>query len=95
VEPAKAAPPVQDQSAPAKTEAPEVKGAPQPGKDEKQTTIPGMGEPTPAGKVVDFTAARDGATKGKPRKRLWPRIRTSRRTKQRMRPSPAGVAHQG
>lgn len=66
VEPAKAAPPVQDQPAPAKTEAPEVKGAPQPGKDEKQTTIPGMGEPTPAGKVVDFTAARDGATKGKP-----------------------------
>ena len=47
MEPAKAAPPVQDQSAPAKTEAPEVKGAPQPGKDEKQTTIPGMGEPTP------------------------------------------------
>ena len=66
MEPAKAAPPVQDRSAPAKTEAPEVKGAPQPGKDEKQTTIPGMGEPTPAGKVVDFTAARDGATKGKP-----------------------------
>lgn len=66
MEPAKAAPPVQDQSAPAKTEAPEVKGAPQPGKDEKQTTIPGMGEPTPAGKVVDFTTARDGATKGKP-----------------------------
>lgn len=39
VEPAKAAPPVQDQSAPAKTEAPEVEGAPQPGKDEKQTTM--------------------------------------------------------
>ena len=46
--------------------APSVAGAPQPGKDEKQTTIPGMGDPAPAGKVVDFTAARDGATKGKP-----------------------------
>ena len=40
--------------------------AEQPGKDEKQTTIPGMGDPAPAGKVVDFTAARDGATKSKP-----------------------------
>ena len=46
--------------------APSMEGAPQPGKDEKQTTIPGMGDPAPAGKVVDFTAARDGATKGKP-----------------------------
>ena len=44
VEPAKAAPPVQDQPAPAKTEAPEVEGVSQPGKDEKQTTIPGMGD---------------------------------------------------
>lgn len=99
VEPAKAAPPVQDQPAPAKADAsvvegapkvatppaaeqpapadkeapknkdapaPSKEGAPQPGKDEKQTTIPGMGDPTPAGKVVDFTAARDGATKGNP-----------------------------
>lgn len=98
VEPAKTAPPVQDQLSPAKTEAPEVEGAPKvitppaaeqpapagkeapkgkdapapskedspPGKDEKQTTIPGMEDPAPAGKVVDFTAARDGATKGKP-----------------------------
>ena len=99
VEPAKAAPPVQDQPAPAKAEspviedaskvvapptaeqqapagkevpkdkdapAPSMEGAPQPGKDEKQTTIPGMGDPAPAGKVVDFTAARDGSTKGKP-----------------------------
>ena len=65
-EPVKADPPVQEQSAPAKMEAPEVEGAPQPGKDEKQTTIPGMGDPAPAGKVVDFTAARDGAAKGKP-----------------------------
>ena len=65
---------MQDQSAPAKAEAPKDKdtpapskeGTPQPGKDEKQTTIPGMGDPDPAGKVVDFTAVRDGATKGKP-----------------------------
>ena len=85
-----AAPPVQDQPAPAKTEAPVVEGASKgvtplaaeapkdkdapapskegapPGKNEKQTTILGMGDPAPAGKVVDFTAARDGATKGKP-----------------------------
>ena len=27
-----------------------------------------MGDPAPAGKVVDFTAARDVVTKGKPRK---------------------------
>lgn len=73
VEPAKAAPPVQVQSAPAKAEAPKDKGAPAPskagtplGKDEKQTTIPGMGDPAPSGKVVDLTAVRDGATKGKP-----------------------------
>jgi len=66
VEPAKAAPPVQDQPAPAKTEAPEVEGVSQPGKDEKQTTIPGMGDPAPAGKMVDFTAAQEGAAKDKP-----------------------------
>ena len=106
VEPAKAAPPVQDQPAPAKADAsvvegapkvatppaaeqpapadkeapkdkdapaPSMEGTPQPGKDEKQTTIPGMGDPAPAGKVVDFTAARDGATKGKPPTRSRPR----------------------
>lgn len=75
VEPAKVVPPVQDQFAPAKTEAYVVEGVPkvathpaaeQSGKDEKQTTIPGMEDPAPAGKVVDFTAARNGATKGKP-----------------------------
>lgn len=73
VEPAKATSPVQEQPAPAKAEAPKDKDAPAPskestppGKDEKQTTIPGMGDPAPAGKVVDFTAARDGAAKGKP-----------------------------
>ena len=73
--------------------APSKEGVPPPGKDEKQTTIPGMGDPAPAGKVVDFTAARDGATKGKPRKRLRPRIRASRRIKRRMRLSPAGAVH--
>ena len=66
VEPAKTDSLVQDQPAPAKTEAPVVEGAPQPGKDEKQTTIPGMGDPAPAGKVVDFTAAREGTVEGKP-----------------------------
>ncbi|MGO5097077.1 hypothetical protein ACTQ34_14850 [Agathobaculum sp. LCP25S3_E8] len=98
IEPAKAAPPAQDQPAPAKAEAPVIedaskvvkpptaeqpapagKEAPKdkdapapskegspPGKGEKQATIPGMGDPVPAGKVVDFTAARDGATKGRP-----------------------------
>ena len=65
--------PTAEQLAPAGKEAPKDKDAPapskegtQPGKDEKQTTIPGMGDPAPAGKVVDFTAARDGAAKGKP-----------------------------
>ena len=98
VEPAKAAPPVQDQPAQAKVETTVVEGAPKvvpppgaeqpaqagkdtpkdkdasapskegapPGKDAKQTTIPGMRDPAPAGKVVDFTVARDGATRGKP-----------------------------
>ena len=73
VESAKAVPPVQDQPAPAGKEAPKDKDAPAPskegtppGKNEKQTTIPGMGDPAHSGKVVDFTAARDGATKGKP-----------------------------
>lgn len=70
-EPVKADSPVHDQPAPAKAGAPVIEdaskeGVPPPGKDEKQTTIPGMGDPAPAGKVVDFTAARDGATKGKP-----------------------------
>ena len=44
--------------------APSKEGAP-PGKDEKQTTIPGMGDPAPAGKVVDFTAVREGVVEGK------------------------------
>ena len=52
VESAKAVPPVQDQPAPAGKEAPKNKDAPAtskestlPCKDEKQTTIPGMGDP--------------------------------------------------
>ena len=66
-------PPVADQPAPADKEAPKAKDAPAPskegtppGKDEKQTTIPGMGAPAPPGKVVDFTAARDGSAKDNP-----------------------------
>lgn len=66
VEPIKADSTVQDQPSPAKTEFPVVEGAPQPGKDEKQTTIPGMRDPAPTGKVVDFTAVQEGAAKGKP-----------------------------
>ena len=65
-------PPVADQPAPADKEAPKAKDAPAPskegtppGKDEKQTTIPGMGDSAPAGKVVNFTAVRDGTAKGK------------------------------
>ena len=46
--------------------APSKENKPQPGKTDQQVTIPGMGDPTPAGKVVDFTAARDGTAKGKP-----------------------------
>ena len=38
-----------------------------------------MGDPAPAGKVVDFTAARDEAAKGKPEEKLRSRIRPSRR----------------
>ena len=44
VEPAKTAPPVQDQLAPAKTEAPEVEGAP------KAVTPPAAEQPAPVGK---------------------------------------------
>ena len=68
-----ATPPAAEQPAPASKEAPKDKDAPAPskegsplGKDKKQTTIPGMGDSALSGKVVDFTAARDGATKGKP-----------------------------
>lgn len=46
--------------------APSKEGAPQLDKDKKQTTISGMGDAAPAGKVVDFAATWDGAAKGKP-----------------------------
>lgn len=55
--------PMPEQPVPAK------ENTPQPDKDEKQTTIPGMGDPASAGKVVDFTAVRDGAAKDKPPER--------------------------
>ena len=48
---------------------PVVEGAPL-GKDEKQTTIPGMGDPAPAGKAVDFAVAREGAAKGNPTEKV-------------------------
>ena len=66
-----------EQPAPAEKDTPKEKVAPAAGKDapprdkeppdkplpeDKQTTIPGM--EAPAGKVVDFAAARDGAAKG-------------------------------
>ena len=66
-----------EQPAPAEKDTPKEKAAPAAGKDaplkdkeppdkslpeDKQTTIPGM--EAPAGKVVDFSAARDGAAKG-------------------------------
>lgn len=68
-----------EQPAPAEKDNPKDKGVPTTGKDnptkekeppdkplpeDKQTTIPGMEAPTPTGKVVDFTAAREGAAKG-------------------------------
>ena len=70
----KAPTPGAEQPAPSKQDNPKGKDKPtppkedksQPGKTDQQVTIPGMGDPAPAGKVVDFTAARDGAAKGKP-----------------------------
>ena len=70
----KAPTPGAEQPAPSKQDNPKGKDKPtppkedkpQPGKTDQQVTIPGMGDPTPAGKVVDFTAARDGTAKGKP-----------------------------
>ena len=38
---------------------------PQPGKDDKQTTIPGIGDHIPAGKTVNFTVAGDRETMGR------------------------------
>lgn len=72
--------------------APSVAGAPQPGKDEKQTTIPGMRDPAPAGKVVDFTAARDEATKGKPRRGRPPKA--DKAAPDKAKPQPRGKMSQ-
>ena len=65
-------PPTAEQPAPAVKEAPKDKDAPAPskegsplGKDEKQTTIPGMGDPAPLWKGGGFYRCREGATKGK------------------------------
>lgn len=65
--------------------APSKEGMP-PGKGEKQATIPGTGDPAPAGKVVDVTAARDGAAKGKPRERLRSWIRAANKAKDAAKP---------
>ena len=54
---------------------------------------PGMGDPAPAGKVVDFTAAREGAAKGKPPEKVAAPDKGKQADKRRMRPSPAGAAH--
>lgn len=74
--------------------APSKEGVPQPDKDEKQTTIPGMGDPAPLGKWWILPLPGMGRQRASPRKRLRPRIRASRRIKRRMRPSPAGAARQ-
>ena len=93
--------PAAEQPAPVGKEAPNAKdapapskeGVPQPGKDEKQTTIPGMGDPAPAGRWWILLLPGKERRRASPRKKLRPRIRASRRIKRRMRPSPAGAAH--
>ena len=60
------APPKQDNPKGKDNLTPPKEDKPQPGKTDQQVTIPGMGDPTATGKVVDFTAARDGTLKGKP-----------------------------
>ena len=60
------APPKQDNPKGKDNPAPPKEDKHQPGKTDQQVTIPGMGDPALAGKVVDFTAARDGTAKGKP-----------------------------
>ena len=72
--------PAAEPSAPADKESPKDKSASSPAKGdktlqekgEKQTTIPSMGDPAPTGKVVDFTAVRNGATKSKPPEKAVP-----------------------
>lgn len=60
------APPKRDNLQGKDNPTPSKEDKPQPGKTDQQVTVPGMGDPAPAGKVVNFTAARDRATKGKP-----------------------------
>ena len=56
-----------EQPDPAGKDAPKEKEPPdKPLPEDKQTAIPGMEGPAPAGKVVDFAAVRDGAAKDKP-----------------------------
>ena len=62
----KPAPPKQDNPKGKDNPTPPKEDKPQLGKTDQQVTIPGMGDPAPAGKVVDFTAARDGTAKNKP-----------------------------
>ena len=62
----KAPAPEQDDPEGKDNPTPSKEDKPQPGKTDQQVTIPGMGDPAPAGKVVNFTAARDGTVKGKP-----------------------------
>lgn len=59
-------PPKQDNPKGKDNPTPPKEDKPQPGKTDQQVTIPGMGDPASAGKVVDFTAARDGTAKSKP-----------------------------
>lgn len=60
------APPKRDNPQGKDNPTPPKEDKPQPGKTDQQVTIPGMGDPAPAGKVVDFAAARDGTAKSKP-----------------------------
>ena len=86
-----------EQPAPGREDVPKDKEAPAAGKDtppkekkspdkslpeDKQTTIPGM--EAPAGKVVDFAAARDGAAKGEQTDKLpdTPKPRRGRKPKE-------------
>ena len=73
VPPPAAGKPLEDKASPAEQPAPAEKDVPpkekrppdKPLPEDKQTAIPGMEGPAPAGKVVDFTIVRDGAAKGK------------------------------
>ena len=64
--PKAAAPPAAEKAPAPEQDDPKGKDKPQPGKTDQQVTIPGVGDPAPAGKVVDFTTARDGTAKSKP-----------------------------